>query len=164
MDIDVSYGPSFGLMAGAEAVAPPGLGSLRARSQGLRPGLMNFAPSGLVCDARDRGLALGSRSTWGRVLHGVRSTWGRVLHGARSAWGAFCTGRVLHRVFCTGCGPGAAACCGIGADERWVGLMVRSGRGFVVLGEHAAAHIAAAAQARAPVPTRTLPTRVVPTS
>ena len=44
------------------------------------------------------------------------------------------------------------------------GLMVGAWRGFVVLGEHAAAHIAAAAQARAPVPTQTLPTRVVPTS
>jgi len=34
------------------------------------------------------------------------------------------------------------------------GLIVRAWRGFVVLAEQAAAHVAAAAQARAPVPTR----------
>jgi hypothetical protein len=41
-----------------------------------------------------------------------------------------------------------------GGDERCVGLIVLAWRGFVVLAAQAAAQIAAAAQARAPVPTR----------
>ena len=41
---------------------------------------------------------------------------------------------------------------------RGVGLIVGAWRGFLVLAEQAAAHIAAAAQARAPVPTWVVPT------
>ena len=159
MDIDVSNGAELVLMAGAEAVAPPGLGSLRGASQGLRPGLMNFAPSGLVwwC-SRQR------RRPWSRDLHGSRSAWvavctGHDLHGSRSAWGSrSCMERVLHRVPLQGGVPERRRVVVSGADERCVGLIMLAWRGFVVLAEQAAAHIAAAAQARAPVPTRVVAT------
>src|ERR1700747_361835 len=87
------------------------------------------------------------RDLHGRVLHESRSAWIASLHGARSALGAL-----------TGWHPGAAVCCGIGADERCGGLIVLAWRGFVVLAEQSAAHIATAAQARAPAPTRVVAT------
>jgi hypothetical protein len=102
-----------------------------ARSQGLRPGLMNSAPSGLVwwC-SRQR------RRPWSRGLHGSRSAWvavcmGRGLHGSRSAWVAICMGRDLH-------GPrsawgrdlhGVAICMGRdlhGARSAWVAICMGS--------------------------------------
>jgi hypothetical protein len=107
-----------------------------------------------------------------RVLHGSRSAWGsrfcmeRDLHGSRSAWVAICMGCDLHggrisawSAFCIGCParggvPERRRVVVSGADERRGALIVLAWRGFVVLGEQAAAHIAAAAQARAPVPTR----------
>jgi hypothetical protein len=78
--------------------------------------------------------------------------------GARSAWIASCMERVLHRVPLQGGIPERRYVAVSGADERCVGLIVLAWRGFVVLAEQAAAHIAAAAQARAPAPTRVVAT------
>jgi hypothetical protein len=99
--------------------------------------LMNSAPSGLV-----RWCSRQRRRPWGRDLHG-----GRV-----SAWSAFCIGCPAQAVV-----PERRHVVVSGADERCGGLIVLAWRGFVVLGEQAAAQIAAAAQARAPVPTRVVP-------
>jgi hypothetical protein len=73
---------SLCLWAGAEAVAPPGLGSLRGASQVLAT----------------EALGLGVAIAWvaictGCGLHDSRSAWGAFLHGARSASG------VLHRLW-----------------------------------------------------------------
>src|SRR5579864_7241555 len=139
---------------------------------------MNSAPSGLVwwCSRQRRRswsrdlhglrfarvtICIGSRSCTGRDLHelriarvticiGSRSCMGRGLHGGRiSACSAFCIG-------CPARGgvPERRHVVVSGADERCGGLIVLAWRGFVVLAEQAAAHVAAAAQARAPVPTR----------
>jgi hypothetical protein len=73
----------------------------------------------------------------------------RDLHGSRP-----CVERVLHRVPLQGGIPERRYVAVSGAGERGGGLIVLAWRGFVVLAEQAAAHVAAAAQARAPVPTR----------
>ena len=94
----------------------------------------------------------------GRGLHGSRSArvticMGCDLHGGRDlAWNAFCIGCPYRVGF-----PERRYVVVSGADERCVGLIMLAWRGFVVLAEQAAAHIAAA-QARAPVPTRVVAT------
>jgi hypothetical protein len=77
----------------------------------------------------------------------------RDLHGSRP-----CMERVLHRVPLQGGIPERRYVAVSGADERCGGLIVLAWRGFVVLAEQSAAHIAAAAQARAPAPTRVVAT------
>ena len=135
---------SLCLWAGAEAVAPPGLGSLWGASQGLRPGLMNSALRGLVwwCSRQ-------KRRPWSRDLHGSRSGWvaictGRDLYGSAICMVAFCMSRdlhgsrpcmerVLHRVPLQGGIPERRYVAVSGADERCGGLIVLAWRGFVVL-------------------------------
>ena len=77
----------------------------------------------------------------------------RDLHGSRP-----CMERDLHRVPLQGGIPERRYVAVSGADERCGGLIVLAWRGFVVLAEQSVAHIAAAARARAPVPTRVVPT------
>ena len=160
MDIDVSNGTGVCACGRVHRLSPlRGSALCGARSQGLRPGLMNFAPSGLVwwCSRQRRrpwSRDLHESRSMGRDLHGSRSAWDRDLHGGRVlAWSA-----LLHRVLLQGGVSERRYVVVSDAGERFVGLIVRAWRGFVVLTEQAAAHIAAAAQARAPVPTRVVPT------
>ena len=71
------------------------------------------------------------------------------LHGIAFRIGARSASGVLHRLWSR---SGGMLWYRVQMRGVW-GLIVRAWRGFVVLAEQAAAHIAADAQARAPVPT-----------